>query len=130
MQEGDEDWCAFHGPKRAIHRAKGYCTVVLENGAWCRNVGTSEGQCPVCIAAHAERVRAARARVEAEAERQRAHQVKCETEAEEDALMREQPWFPALERYLDEREQTLQHKMEEWANDQFEHDNTPDYDCS
>ncbi len=96
--------------------------MVLSNGVWCRNKVLVAGlhRCRKCLDDEAKRAEKTRereaqieaARIELEARRKR--------EREEDAALRAEPWFPALERMLEERAVELQRNIEEWANDTFE----------
>jgi hypothetical protein len=121
MQEGEE-WCDHHGRHRREHLAQGKCTTVLSNGVWCRNLRPEGGgyRCYACseeakIAAEKEQLRQEQLRA-AEVERE---EMQCRT-AMEDAALRGQAWFPALERLLEEREDELRRNIEEWVGEHYQ----------
>jgi len=129
MQEGEEEWCEYHGRLWERHRMAGYCMAQYPGQTWCSRPAAkwqSRQWCNDCLEREISEAAAAKAKAEQEAERQRQREEERQRQQAEHVALEAQPWFPALERYLDERFQEQRNKIEDWVGENYVRDNTYD----
>lgn len=120
MQEGEEEWCEYHGRLWERHRAAGYCMTQFPDRSWCSRPADSVAErCNDCLEREISEAVAAKAKAEQEAERQRKFAEEQKRQQEENKTLEAQPWFPALVRYLDGRLQGERYEMEEWMGKNY-----------
>lgn len=78
-----------------------------------------------CVTCHLKQVEEQK-RKEQEAERQRQWEEERQRQQAEHMALEALPWFPALERYLDERFQEHRRRIEDWVGENYVRDNTDD----